>query len=180
MQLHIFWDGSAPEGLAVPVARLVSRMMELPAPVSENPVVFSGYSESRKQTNAIDILDRLDLYRRRKELPDRVLLVTRYDLFRPGLDFLFGLARPSAGVAVVSTERLGNGYYGRPENDCDLVDRCAKESAHEFGHLFHLDHCAHEECIMYNPRVLDDLDRKEKQFCRECRSLLDEAISRGD
>ncbi len=152
-------------------------MMQLPAAVSENPVVIPGYSGSRKQTDACMVLDRLDLYRRRKTVADPVLLVTGFDLFRPGLDFLFGLARPTSGVAVVSTERLGNGYYNRLPNDIDLVERCAKESAHEFGHLFGLEHCGTPECIMHNPQTLDDLDRKEKQFCSDCRRLLDEAIA---
>ncbi len=153
--------------------------MQLPAAVSENPVVIPGYSGQRRQSDACMVLDRIDLYRRRKGVAGPVLLVTGFDLFRPGLDFLFGLARPDAGVAVVSTERLGNGYYDRPDNDGDLVERCAKEGAHEFGHLFDLQHCEVQECIMHNPQTLDDLDRKEKQFCRECRSLLDDAISRS-
>ncbi len=151
--------------------------MRLPVVVTGNEVAIPGYNRPRMQTDACLILDRLDLYKRRKGLKNPVLLVLGRDLYVPGLDFLFGLARPAAGAGVVSVERLRNGYYGRPENDTDLLDRAARECSHEFGHLFGLCHCEAPECIMCNPQTLDALDRKMTQFCGSCRHLLDEATS---
>ena len=102
-----------------------------------------------------------------------VLLVVHQDLFRNGNSFVFGLARQQVGAAVVSTARLGNEYYGRQSNDDDLIDRITKEGAHEIGHLLGLAHCENRECIMFRPDTLDELDRKKKMLCPDCRERLD-------
>ena len=94
------------------------------------------------------------------------------DLYAPGEEYVFGLARPERGTAVVSTARLHNHFYGRVPCDDDLMDRVAKEGAHEVGHLLGLEHCAERECVMYAPRSLDELDRKRKMVCPACAALL--------
>jgi archaemetzincin len=73
---------------------------------------------------------------------------------------------------VVSTARLSNEYYGRDLNDDDLIDRITKEGTHEVGHLLGLEHCSDQECIMFKPDTLDELDRKKKMFCITCREDL--------
>jgi archaemetzincin len=103
-----------------------------------------------------------------------VLLVVSQDLFRDGHRFVFGLARESVGVAVVSGARLGNEFYGKPAHDDDLIDRLSKEGAHEVGHLLGLTHCTVPECIMFRPNTLDELDCKKKMFCDACREQLDQ------
>jgi archaemetzincin len=94
------------------------------------------------------------------------------DLFRNGNCFVFGLARESVGAGVVSTSRLGNEYYGRPGSDEDYIDRIAKEGAHEIGHLLGLPHCSDQECVMFRPDTLDELDRKKKVLCQSCSEQL--------
>jgi archaemetzincin len=73
---------------------------------------------------------------------------------------------------VVSTARLSNEYYGRGGNDDDLIDRITKEGTHEMGHLLGLDHCHDQECIMFKPDTLDELDRKKKVLCKICSEYL--------
>ena len=89
---------------------------------------------------------------------------------------LFGLARESTGVAVLSTARLSNEYYGLPPSDDDLIDRLVKEGAHEVGHLLGLSHCHNRECIMFCPDTLDELNGKKKSFCESCRKQIEQRL----
>lgn len=168
MEILIFWDDRAPPGLQRPVARAITSILSVTVAVHENPVPVRGYVGRRNQADAQTILDYLASYRRHHHITPLVLMVVSQDLFQQGKDFLFGLARPYEGVAVVSTARLSNEYYDRATDDDDLVARIAREGAHEIGHLMGIPHCSDTTCIMYNPSTLDELDGKSMIFCRDC------------
>ena len=173
MHIHIFWDSLSPPGLQLPVTRMIAGILGVPATVSENHVRIMGYVNERKQIDAQVLLDSIYTYKHRHSIEDPILLVVHQDLFRNGSRFVFGLARQTAGTAVVSTSRLGNEFYGRKPSDDDLIDRITKEGAHEVGHLLGLGHCDNPECIMFRPDTLDELDRKKKMFCEACREQLE-------
>lgn len=191
MGVHIFWDTRVPIGLSKPVSEELSAVLEMPVKRIDNGMFpLEGFDPFRQQCDAAKILMKLDIFRRRtpdlfksKEMDlafynkfhhmhEKILLVTPVDLFEPMADFVYGLAHETLGVAVVSPHRLTNEYYGRHPDDDSLIDRIVKEGAHEIGHLFGLDHCDNQGCIMYCPRNLDDLDRKRKYFCGRCRVQL--------
>lgn len=178
MGINILWDRLAPEGIELPVARMISMILGRETGFVEYPLLVDGYDRNRNQHDAQKILDRLqDNLTRRYEVVGPLLLVTSRDLYINGCDFVFGLARPASGVAVVSTARLENAYYGRTPDDADLIDRTAKEGAHEVGHLLGLGHCIDPECVMFRPRTLDELDRKRKVLCPVCRETAGKVLT---
>jgi archaemetzincin len=176
MRLHIFWDQLSPEGLQLPVGRLIAAVTGLPVGIVENPVRIMGFVNARKQIDAQVQLDHLAAYKHQHNMSDPILLVVSQDLFNPGHSALFGLARESTGVAVLSTARLSNEYYGLDANDDDLIDRLVKEGAHEVGHLLGLAHCKNRECIMFCPDTLDELNGKKKIFCESCRQQIEQRL----
>ncbi|MDR0438941.1 MAG: hypothetical protein LBH02_01830, partial [Methanocalculaceae archaeon] len=160
MGLHVFWDSRVPIGLSSPVTEELSGVLEMSISRIDNGTFpLEGFDTLRQQCNAVKILTKLDIFRRRhpqlfkpdgvdieyydkfNHLHEKILLVTPVDLFEPLADFVFGLAYPVLGVAVVSSARLKNEYYGRHLDDDALIDRIAKEGAHEVAHLFGLEHC---------------------------------------
>lgn len=173
MGINILWDPQAPGGIELPVARMIAMILGKDPALVRYPFLIDGYDRNRDQHDAQQLLNRMqDTLTRRYDIDGPLLLVTSCDLYTNGYDFVFGLARPACGVGIVSTARLGNDYYGRKPDDADLIDRTAKEGAHELGHLLGLDHCENPECVMFRPRTLDELDRKRKMLCPACREAL--------
>lgn len=94
------------------------------------------------------------------------------DIYAQNLDFVFGLADPLAATAVVSLVRLKPSYYGMIQDDSIFCLRCVKETMHELGHLYGLEHCFRQECVMHFSRSIMDTDRKPQRFCGDCRKIL--------
>jgi archaemetzincin len=57
---------------------------------------------------------------------------------------------------------------GEKPDDELLGRRMMKEAVHELGHVFGLRNCAEQECVMYLPRNLKELDKKSDSFCLSC------------
>ncbi len=101
-----------------------------------------------------------------------VLGIIDFDLFVPGLNFVFGEADPAEGVAVVSITRLKEEFYGRGAGQELLLQRALKEAIHEMGHLYSLKHCPDPGCVMHFSNSIAETDRKSKEFCPVCIKIL--------
>ena len=128
-----------------------------------------AYDPRRKQWSSSRILAWLA----RAGLEGRVLGVTDVDLFIPILTFVFGEAQLGGQAAVVSMARLQEPGF---RDDRIVLERLAKESVHEVGHVFGLLHCDTPGCVMGRSASVRDVDKKRGELCRSCRGL----VARGE
>ena len=103
---------------------------------------------------------------------EKILGITRADLATPVLTFVFGEAQLGGRFGLISLARLGQEFYGQPENENQLLVRTVKEAVHELGHTFGLVHCTFESCVMYFSINIRDVDDKGVDFCSGCWPVL--------
>lgn len=129
-----------------------------------------AYNSSRKQFHSSKLLDNL-ISRQSREY-ERILGIADVDLYVPELNFVFGEADPSEGVAIISLIRLRQEFYRRPQDKILFIGRAVKEAVHELGHTYGLGHCRNVKCVMHFSNSLMDTDIKEKNFCSGCQGKL--------
>lgn len=98
----------------------------------------------------------------------RLLGVTDYDLYIPILTFVFGEAEMGGRVAIVSTQRLRQEFYGLPGDEALFHDRVLKEALHELGHTLDLRHCEDYRCAMAASHAVEWIDLKDAELCESC------------
>ena len=140
-------------------------------PIEEGSVLPlpDAYNSSRHQYLSLPFLQSLLGLKQGNEF---ILGITEVDLYAPGLNFIFGEAASTAGVAVIALARLYPSFYGYPMNDGLFKYRVLKEAVHELGHLFGLQHCSDPHCVMYFSNSIKDTDIKAASFCEDCKRKL--------
>ena len=101
-----------------------------------------------------------------------ILGICNFDAYSPGLNFVFGQASLTGGVAAIYLPRLRQDFYGRDADTSIFIERVLKEATHEVGHAFGLEHCPKRSCVMHFSNSLADTDYKAKDFCNMCTKKL--------
>lgn len=121
-----------------------------------------SYDISKKQYNAELILDKLHF---KREDSSMILGIVDVDIWSDPHVFLYGKADVKKKVAIISLYRLVSQFDQNPQK---VMERAVKESVHELGHLFGLDHCSDTQCVMIASETVSDIDRKSTFFCPRC------------
>jgi len=132
-----------------------------------------AYNKSRRQYNANTIVDWMF-----KEITgDKVLALTDVDIYVPEKNFVFGLAQYPGRMALVSLKRLDPIFYKAPPSHSLTLERVTKESVHELGHIFGLEHCDDKTCVMSFSNGISEVDMKRPTPCKECMEKLQEIFT---
>ena len=112
-----------------------------------------------------------------RSLKDRLgvgvlLVIAGIDAYANGLNFVFGEALLSEGVAIVYTPRLRPEFYGQPPDQRLYRQRLLKEVLHEVGHALGLEHCTVPGCVMNFSNSVVDVDGKAAAYCEQCARRL--------
>jgi len=134
-----------------------------------------AFDRTRVQYHSTPILKKLAMAAPPQAL--KVIAVTEVDLFIPILTYVYGEAQLGGKACILSTHRLRDAL-SPPKNQNIYLERVVKEAIHELGHTFNLRHCQDPVCIMHYCHSIKDVDRKNDQFCRYCKVLLQDELNR--
>lgn len=174
MFLRIVPVGEFPEGILNLVKDELENLSIKCRILPKISIPKEAYNQWRKQYNAEVVMNMLSNVSEVKFIDKSIptLLLTDSDLYYSGLNFIFGLEDPTKSCAIVSLARLKPEFYDERPARGLLEDRVVKEVIHELGHYVGLDHCQNAKCVMsFSPSVFD-VDKKQKEFCDDCKIRL--------
>jgi archaemetzincin len=155
----------------VGILATVREVFGVPASVAQAELdLRKPYDPIRRQVNSTALLGQI--LRHNAPRSQKQIGVVNVDLFMPVLTFVFGEAQLSGTVAIVSTHRLANEFYGLPRDEGLLLQRLGKEIVHELGHTFGLYHCRQFECVMRSSTYVEEIDLKKAVPCPECAEAI--------
>jgi archaemetzincin len=170
-RIHILPLGDVDRRLLEGLAQILPREMKRSCEVlTESMDISPAFNGSRGQFYSTEILARLAS--RADGRTWRLLGVTDVDLYIPILTFVFGEAQLQGTMALVSTHRLRQEFYGLPSDQRLLAERLFKEAVHELGHTFGLTHCDDTGCVMAASHAVEWIDLKNSHYCAACTSAI--------
>jgi archaemetzincin len=165
LEIEQFWD-------SLEAAALLHRLQPI---ISRDDIVLeseiTAEERRRKQREASNLIK--SARHNLKELDAKwrfALIVTNFDLFVKGMNFVFGLANAQENVGILSTARLTLWEDGLTPSK--IKERIFKEAAHELGHLGMLGHCKNPSCLMSFAENADKVDEKLPLLCDDCKRHL--------
>jgi archaemetzincin len=172
-----FWllDGVDRELARELVARVSRRFVNPCQLDGDLPGVPLAWIEGRDQVNARDLLEVLE--ENGAEDDSAQVGVIDHDLAIPVCTHVFGLARHHGHTAVISLARLRPSFYGVPDDDEITLRRAVRETTHELGHVFGLEHCDDFHCIMHFAPDVENIDLRGGFFCHACLARLPHGVA---
>jgi predicted Zn-dependent protease len=167
----------AREDLAVVSAAIKSRFACRVEILPAAPLPAHAWHPTRAQYDSDAILEHL--FDRLAVDVTRMIGITHVDLFAEGRNFVFGYAHMRDRVAVFSTLRLCERWWGRPDDATLLRSRIDKALTHEIGHTFHAPHCPRARCVMHQVEFLWQLDELDPNYCAACEQKVQSIARRG-
>ena len=125
------------------------------------PLPVESYNKYRNQYDSEIIFKHIA-----NENNEKIIIFTSNDIFDKDLNFVFGLVKNN--MALISTARLDPEFYNENKNFELLLNRTKKETIHELGHMFGLDHCNDPLCVMSSSDSISYIDEKKCEFCKNC------------
>jgi archaemetzincin len=108
---------------------------------------------------------------------DKILAICDADAYSGSLNFVLGEAQLGGKVAVVYLKMLRTDTKDSRVDEELFFQRAHKESVHELGHIFGLEHCSLRTCAMYFSNAIADTDFKIEQMCQSCTKEMLEQIA---
>ena len=145
--------------------------------------VKKEYKEMKKSSNKIKMHPTNKFYqilidKRIEENLGMIIALTNLPIYSSSNDnilFLFGETHLKHRCGVISSFKLKEQYYNRPENFVLFEKRVLKEICHEVGHLIlGPNHCHDDLCVMRFSNEIDEIDNKSSRFCINCKTKLNE------
>ncbi|MBU5574875.1 MAG: archaemetzincin family Zn-dependent metalloprotease [Candidatus Aenigmatarchaeota archaeon] len=175
MYIRIIPIGNIPRKILEALSTELSEILNSRVKILDSvKVPHDAYNHWRKQYDAKKIIQNLSELSQTKFIDKSMplLYVIDEDIYFSGLNFIFGLEDPIQGACIISITRLRNEFYDLKPNLSILIERSVKEAIHELGHFMGLEHCSHPFCVMCFSPSVGDIDRKQKDFCRDCKYKL--------
>lgn len=141
------------------------------------------YKEMKKSSNKIKMHPTNKFYqilinKRIEENLGMIIAITNLPIYSSSNDnilFLYGETHLKHRCGVISSFKLKEQYYNRPDNIGLFEKRVLKEICHEVGHLIlGPNHCYDNLCVMRFSNEIEEIDNKSSIFCINCRMKLNE------
>ena len=101
----------------------------------------------------------------------KILGICDVNAYSGRLNFVFGEAQFGGRIAAIYLTRLKE-QFGELYDERIFLQRVVTEAVHELGHLFGLQHCLANSCVMYFSNSLEDTDKKGNDFCPSCKMKI--------
>ncbi len=134
------------------------------------PRPLDAFDENRLQYEATKVLERVE--QEHVVQSCAILAIIDNDIYIEPYNFAFGHAGLREQVGVLALTRLRPEFWGDEPDRERFFQRAMVEALYQVGRILGLSSCDDEECVMSASNGISDVDKKQVDYCSECRSNL--------